>query len=125
MDKNKKAPYDKSVLIKLTKEQYIDIKKRQRGDNFSAWVRSLLLDQAMSKKIQHIAVDKEFTVQLAKAGSNLNQIARSLNLAKSDDKLAVIDYLKLATILLEIKEQLSDILQAVRAGKGAEKADDF
>lgn len=123
--KKHKPKYTESFLIKLTKEQLIDIKKRQQGKNFSEWVRSVLLEQDLARGKYYIAVDKRLVFQLAKAGSNLNQIAKALNHINKSNNLSEIEYIKCSALLLEIKSQLDDILNNIKAGNYTSKQDDI
>ncbi|ELA07975.1 putative mobilization protein C (plasmid) [Moraxella macacae 0408225] len=114
MTKPKRQIRDKSIKIRLNADELAQFKQRQIGDELASWVRSVCLGNPLQppKKTKQISIktaDPELLRQLAKIGSNLNQIARAVNTQQAHGN--IISFLRLTTELAIIREQLSEILK--------------
>lgn len=69
---------DKQIHIRLTKDDYDDIKERSQKANLT--MTDYILKSALNKKIVVIVGYKEIFNEIRKIGININQIARNCNM---------------------------------------------
>ena len=69
---------DKQIHIRLTKDDYDDIKERSQKANLT--MTDYILKSALTKKIVVIVGYKEIFNEIRKIGININQIARNCNM---------------------------------------------
>lgn len=95
----------KRLEIALSEEEYAALHARKTKARLAEWVREVALAQQPIHKPQPI--DPRLLYELNRIGTNLNQIARSLNL----DKLlgSPIDVVKIATLLHSIDTELKAV----------------
>lgn len=95
---------NKQIHIRLTKENYDEIKQRSQKANLT--ITDYILKSALNKKIVVIVGYKEVFEEIRKIGININQIARSWNMGLGNKK--DID---------EIQEFMVEIWQLLRYSK--------
>ncbi|RLA79823.1 MAG: hypothetical protein DRG78_12150 [Epsilonproteobacteria bacterium] len=73
--------------IRFTEDEYTIIEKKINAVNidFSNFAKSTLLDKQIKTKIE-----QKYLVQLSKIGTNLNQIAKAVNIKLDDDTATFI-----------------------------------
>jgi len=97
----------KRVEVQLTEEEYEQLLQRKTKVRLAEWVRETCLGSELSKKAKPMPkVDPALLVALSKIGSNLNQIARYLNM---DRTLSAQEKVKSLLELASIENSL-DIL---------------
>ncbi len=69
---------DKQIHIRLTKDDYDDIKQRSQKANLT--MTDYMMKSALNKKIVVIVGYKEVFNEIRKIGININQIARKCNI---------------------------------------------
>ena len=69
---------DKQIHIRLTKDDYDDIKQRSQKANLT--MTDYMMKSALNKKIIVIVGYKEVFNEMRKIGININQIARNCNM---------------------------------------------
>lgn len=112
LPKAKRNLKDKKVQIRMSAEEKSLILERAQGADISTFLRELGLGHEpkipaqVAKNIVHSA-DPELVREVAKIGSNINQIAKHLNLTKELDRNAF-------TEILKIKADLDAELERVR-----------
>lgn len=75
---------DKQIHIRLTKEDYDEIKERSQKANLT--ITDYILKSALNKKIVVIVGYKEVFNEIRKIGININQIARIWNMGLGNQK---------------------------------------
>lgn len=70
---------DKQIHIRLTKDDYDDIKQRSQKANLT--MTDYMMKSALNKKIIVIVGYKEVFNEIRKIGININQIARKCNMS--------------------------------------------
>ncbi len=75
---------DKQIHIRLTKDDYDNIKHRSQKANLT--MTDYMMKSALNKKIVVIVGYKEVFNEIRKIGININQIARSWNMGLGNKK---------------------------------------
>ncbi len=98
----------KTLKIRVSEDEYNEIMKRKTQElSLANWLRLLALDQEIETKRVRRPVpkaDPELIREWSKIGSNMNQIARALNLAKKTGKR--VDLIKINAVLVAIEARL-------------------
>ena len=98
----------KTLKIRVSEDEYNEIMKRKTQElSLANWLRLLALDQEIETKRVRRPVpkaDPELIREWSKIGSNMNLIARALNLAKKTGKR--VDLIKINAVLVAIEARL-------------------
>lgn len=94
----------KQLHIRLTKDDYDEIKQRSQKANLT--ITDYILKSALNKKIVVIVGYKEVFNEIRKIGININQIARNWNMGLENKK-----------DIEEIQEFMVEIWQLLRYSK--------
>lgn len=98
----------KRVEIQFTKEEYKQLLQKKTKTRLAEWIRETCLGNEPSKKAKLVPkVDPALLVVLSKIGSNLNQIARHLNM---DRTLSVQEKIKALLELTSIEQSLGELV---------------
>lgn len=99
----------KEIKIRLTEQEHETLQIKKTGSELASWIRNTCLEIDNPKIKPVKTADPKLLQQLAKIGSNLNQIAKATNTeqAKGD----IINLLRLTAELATIREQLNEILK--------------
>ncbi len=95
---------EKQLHIRLTKENYDEIKERSQKANFT--MTDYILKSALNKKIVVIVGYQEIFNEIRKIGININQIARKYNMG-----------LEQQSDISEIQKYMEQIWQLLRYSK--------
>ncbi len=95
---------EKQLHIRLTKENYDEIKERSQKANFT--MTDYILKSALNKKIVVIVGYQEIFNEIRKIGINVNQIARKYNMG-----------LEQQSDISEIQKYMEQIWQLLRYSK--------
>ena len=71
----------KEIAIRVTEDELAELKKRQQGTTMAGWMRDLGLGVTPMKP-----ADPELVRALGRIGSNLNQVAKHVNIDKALDE---------------------------------------
>ena len=94
--------------LRLSQEEWESIQEKMKlesQENFSKFALSSMLNKTPKKQV---GVNKEFVIELAKWGNNLNQIAKHLNSNKGG----------MDRVGLEMLKRIEEHLQALRLQNG-------
>lgn len=94
----------KSIKIRLTEQEHSDLLANKGKKELATWLRELGLGAKARPKY-----DPDLVRQVARIGTNLNQIAKAVN--QSASLGSPIDKAKIALELTVIREQLSSLLR--------------
>lgn len=97
----------KSIKIRLTEQEHLTLLENKQGRELSTWLRQLGLGAYKPKKF-----DPALVREVARIGTNLNQIAKAVNQSASVG--SPIDKAKIVLELALIKEQLNVLLERQR-----------
>jgi len=99
---------NKEIKVRLTQEEYEQLLQRKTKARLAEWVRETCLGSELSKKAKSVPkVDPALLIALSKIGSNLNQIARHLNM---DRTLSAQEKIKALLELASIEQSLGEIV---------------
>lgn len=108
MNTPKKQKRTKEIKIRLTEQEHQILLDKKTGAELATWIRDTCLEVKNPKRKTIKTADPKLLLQLARIGSNLNQIAKTANTqAKAD----IINVVRLTTELITIREQLNEILE--------------
>lgn len=97
----------KVIKIRVTEDEYRDLKERCDRAELAPWMREVCLDKAVLKRAKVPDVDPQLLRQLAGIGNNLNQIARVVNTQQHDD----VNSIQIISMLLAMERHLEQIYQ--------------
>jgi len=98
----------KRVEVQFTEEEYSLLLERKSKARLAEWVRDTCLSSEPSKKAKPVPkADPALLVALSKIGSNLNQIARHLNM---DRTLSAQEKVKALLELASIEQSLGELV---------------
>lgn len=98
----------KRVEIQFTEEEYEQLLQRKTKPRLAEWIRNTCLRSEPSKKAKPLPkVDTALLVALSKIGSNLNQIAKHLNM---DRTLSAQEKVKVLLELTSIEQSLGELV---------------
>ena len=98
----------KRVEVQFTEEEYEQLLQRKTKPRLAEWVRETCLGSELSKKTKSTPkIDPALLVALSKIGSNLNQIARHLNM---DRTLSAQEKVKVLLELTSIEQSLGELV---------------
>jgi len=98
----------KRVEVQFTEEEYLLLLEKKTKARLAEWVRETCLGSELSKKVKPAPkVDPALLVAVSKIGSNLNQIARYLNMDKT---LSAQEKVKVLLELASIEQSLGELV---------------
>ena len=98
----------KRVEVQFTEAEYKQLLERKTKARLAEWIRETCLGSKLSKKAKSVPkVDPALLVTLSKIGSNLNQIARHLNIDKT---LSAQEKVKTLLELTSIEQSLGELV---------------
>jgi len=98
----------KRVEIQFTEEEYEQLLQRKTKPRLAEWIRNTCLRSEPSKKAKPLPkIDPALLVALSKIGSNLNQIAKHLNM---DRTLSAQEKVKVLLELTSIEQSLGELV---------------
>jgi len=98
----------KKIEIRVSEAEYEQLLQRKTKARLAEWVRETCLGNELSKKAKPAPkVDPALLVVLSKIGSNLNQIARHLNM---DRTLSAQEKVKALLELASIEQSLGELV---------------
>jgi len=98
----------KKIEIRVNEAEYEQLLQRKTKAHLAEWVRDTCLGSEPSKKAKPVPkVDPTLLVALSKIGSNLNQIARHLNM---DRNLSAQEKVKTLLELASIEQFLGELV---------------
>ncbi|STZ07707.1 Bacterial mobilisation protein (MobC) [Moraxella caprae] len=104
----------KAIHITMFNDEYLQakIKASQAGYPLVTYCRHAILSQPMvnQKQRKH---DAKLLSQIARIGSNINQIAKVANTKKAQNKLEELDIIELNLTLSEIYKELHGLTQSI------------
>lgn len=103
----KKEIRTKEIKIRLHPHEFEEFKNRAAGRQVASYIRELVLEQKVVKETPRC--DPKLIFEVAKIGSNLNQIARVLNFASKTGEN--FDVLRCIFELNSIKESLDQVVE--------------
>ena len=83
-------------------------KARAQERSLSDYARHLLSDEPMQRRARPPEVDPVLLVAVGRAGNNLNQIARAINVDRKAGRS--IDLIAVRTVLMALDRQLAEIV---------------
>lgn len=98
--KEKRTKY---IAVRLTDDEYLQLKERKTKPRLAEWLREIALSQKSPREIKR--VDPNFLYQLNKISTNINQIAKQCNAHKGN-----IDLIAVAISLNQIEKHLSELV---------------
>lgn len=97
---------ERIIKIRVTENEYLELKQKSTKPRLAEWMRESCLGIASSKRKQKVpSVDPALLRQLSAMGNNLNQIARQINVTKSN----VINHIYILSVLSAIQSEIKDI----------------
>lgn len=98
----------KRVEIQFTKTEYEQLLQKKTKARLAEWIRNTCLGSEPSKKAKPVPkIDPALLVALSKIGSNLNQIAKHLNM---DRTLSAQEKIKTLLELASIEQSLGELV---------------
>ena len=98
----------KRVEIQFTKTEYEQLLQKKTKARLAEWIRNTCLGSEPSKKAKPVPkIDPALLVALSKIGSNLNQIAKHLNM---DRTLSAQEKVKALLELTSIEQSLGELV---------------
>jgi len=98
----------KKIEIRVSETEYEKLLQRKTKARLAEWVRDTCLGSEPNKKAKSVPkVDPALLVALSKIGSNLNQIARHLNM---DRTLSAQEKVKALLELASIEQSLGELV---------------
>ena len=98
----------KRVEIQFTKTEYEQLLQKKTKARLAEWIRNTCLGSEPSKKVKPVPkIDPALLVALSKIGSNLNQIAKHLNM---DRTLSAQEKIKTLLELASIEQSLGELV---------------
>lgn len=97
----------KKIEIRVSEEEYQQLLQRKTKARLAEWVRETCLGSKPSKVKPMPKVDPALLVALSKIGSNLNQIAKYLNM---DRTLSAQEKVKALLELTSIEQSLGEFV---------------
>lgn len=98
----------KRVEVQFTEKEYLLLLERKTKARLAEWVRETCLGSELSKQVKPAPkVDPALLVAVSKIGSNLNQIARHLNMDKT---LSAQEKVKSLLELVSIEQSLGELV---------------
>jgi len=109
-------PPSKMITIRVTKNEYANLQKT--AEKFNLPISTLIKKVATGKKVtaskpaKKVSVaDPKLLTELNRIGNNINQIAHTLNIAKSSGTINSTTIIQATAILIDIEDQLQDVIQ--------------
>ncbi len=101
-----KTKKDFFIKVRVTEEEKILIENKAEENDLS--VSDLIRTLTLNYNVRYNQQQKEFIRHFARASSNINQIARSVNIFKHD-----INKVRLILYLAKIEEELKGLKQCI------------
>lgn len=93
--------------VRFNESEYEKVLKRQSGNTFAGWLRQVALEVVPIRQ-----ADAELVRNIGRIGSNLNQLARYVNIEKSLDQNVLNEIVAIRSMLKQLIDQ--NIADAVK-----------
>lgn len=99
--------------VRVSEEEYKQLKERCGGRQLAAWMRQVCLDERPRRSTRLPSIDPALLRQLAGIGNNLNQVARKIN----GGVWSGADSVQIVSALMVIERDLKELRRTVENGK--------
>ena len=86
--------------VRFNESEYEKVLKRQSGNTFAGWLRQVALEVVPIRQ-----ADAELVRNIGRIGSNLNQLARYVNIEKSLDQNVLNEIVAIRSMLKQLIDQ--------------------
>lgn len=108
----------KQIIIRVSPDEFIQLKKLCSRPRLATWIRETCLTQRKQLRPVKI-IDKNLLVWLSRMNSNLNQIAKYINVQNKAENQ--INMIKILSELALIRSSLNELLKTQYADKNIQK----